>query len=191
MLDKMSNGNGYPPMHAVHRRPDPNQMAKDLLASADSNGDGSISKSEFELLMQNAGKSDATTINNLFAYLDQNSDGSVSSQETTDAIAAMVDQMRGHVMNAGTPFHPAAAAVENARGRVDGDGDRDGGRGESGNEASERQALLSNAAAGQATANVPNASSRIAFMIQGLLHQYQETQADTPSQTTSLLSTSA
>jgi len=178
-------------MHGMHRRLNPSQLAKDLMASADSNGDGKISKSEFESLMKNSGKSDTSTIDNLFSMLDSNANGSVSKQETTDAITAMVDKMRSQVMQAGQSFNPAVAAVANAQGNVDADGDNDGGHGESGREASEGQALLRSAAAGQPAANTPGISNKIAFVIEGLLHQYQENQANAPAQSTSLLSTSA
>jgi len=179
-------------MHGMHRRPDPSQLAQDLIASADSNGDGKISKSEFESLMQNAGKSDTSTIDKLFAYLDNNGDGSVSSQETTDAITAMVDKMRGQVMQSSMQPNPAVAAAQaQAQGNVDADGDNDGSRGESGRESAERQAMLMNATTGQSAANSPGVSNRVAFLIEGLLHQYQQTQANSPAQGTSLLSTSA
>jgi len=170
--------------------PDPSRLAQDLMASADSNGDGKVSKSEFESLMQNAGKSDTTTINNLFAYLDNNGDGSVSSQESTDAITAMVDKMRGQVMQSAMQFNPEAAAAQ-SQGNVDADGDDDGSRGESGREASERQSMINAAASGQVPTNANGVNNRVAFLIEGLLHQYQQTQDNTPAQVTSLLSTSA
>lgn len=181
--------------HGMHGQAGAKQLAKELLSSADSNGDGKISKTEFESLMKNAAKSDATSIDNLFAYLDNNSDGSVSSQETTDAISALVDQMRGHVLQAGMQFNPLAAEAvqKHGSGVIDTDGDDDAGRGESIREASEHEAAqaMANASGSQSSENSSASSQRLAFLIQGLLHQYQENQANAPAQTSSLLSTSA
>ena len=67
MLNTTNYGSSYPPTtHGMHRHLDPSNLARELMASADSNGDGKISKSEFESLMKNAGKTDTTTIDNLF-----------------------------------------------------------------------------------------------------------------------------
>jgi len=154
-----------------HHHPDPSQMAQELLSAADSNGDGSISKSEFTALMQGAGKGDTAAIDKLFSTLDKNGDGSVSTQETTTAITSLFDNMRNHLLQS---RGRNAAGPAPAGGDADGDGDGDRG-GESGVQAGGGHGV----------------NPRIAMLIQGLLHQYQVNQSTSTTPTSGLLSASA
>lgn len=199
MLSTTGYGNQYPPMmHGTHRHMNPSKMAQQLMASADGNGDGAISKSEFQSLMQNAGKSDASTIDNLFAFLDSNGDGNISAQESTDAITAMVNQMRSQVMSANSQGNPSAAA--------DTDGDNDGSKGAQVSSTALQQALMNRAMSAQHHANASASDSdgdndgsagnagvnaKIAFLIQGLLNEYQQNQSNSSTLTNSLISASA
>jgi Ca2+-binding EF-hand superfamily protein len=138
MMNALSSGgnNMSTMMNGMHRRPDPSQMAKDLLSRADSDGDGSISETEFNSLLESTSDSDAETVSNLFSQLDSDSDGSINEQETTDAISALVDQMRSHVMhdqaNMPPPPPPGMGQGPNAADFLsDADADGDGSLDES------------------------------------------------------------
>jgi len=171
MINTTNYGGDYPPMmRGMSHHPEPSKMAQDLLSAADSNGDGSISKAEFTSLMQGAGKTDTTAIDNLFTMLDKNGDGSVSNQESADTLTTLFDNMRNQLLQ--SRGLNAAAGAPGTGGDTDGDDDHDRG-GES---------------RAQAAGGV---NPRIAFLLQGLLHEYQANQSTTSSQDQGLISTSA
>jgi len=64
---------------------DPSSALKDLFSQIDSNGDGQISKSEFESAL-GAGGTNLTQADNVFNKLDANGDGSVSLDEMSKAL---------------------------------------------------------------------------------------------------------
>jgi len=65
----------------------PSNAMKDLFSQLDVNGDGSISKSEFEQQL-GAGGTNVAAADNVFAKLDTDGDGSVSINELTSALQA-------------------------------------------------------------------------------------------------------
>lgn len=65
----------------------PSSAMKDLFSQLDVNGDGSISKSEFEQQL-GAGGTNVAAADNVFAKLDTDGDGSVSINELTSALQA-------------------------------------------------------------------------------------------------------
>jgi Ca2+-binding EF-hand superfamily protein len=77
------NGNG----------PDFSKMAKDLMTSLDTGGDGSIDKSEFTAALSAGQSSNSTNADTLFSKLDTNGDGKVDEAELTEALKNMKPPM--------------------------------------------------------------------------------------------------
>lgn len=72
-------------------KPNFEEMANELLASMDSDGNGTIDKAEFSAAAQSmASQSDDTSeLDDIFASLDTDSDGSMSSEELISALKNM------------------------------------------------------------------------------------------------------
>ena len=68
-------------------------FSQQLFSLLDTNGDGTISKSEFETAFGQNGNT--TQADSIFAKLDANSDGSVSQSELTNALDGGQDQSQG------------------------------------------------------------------------------------------------
>jgi Ca2+-binding EF-hand superfamily protein len=66
-------------------RPSPSDSLKDLLSLIDGNGDGKISKAEFEDKL-GAGVTNVSAADDMFAKLDADSDGSVTLKEMSSAL---------------------------------------------------------------------------------------------------------
>ena len=73
----------------------PQDALKDLFSQIDANGDGSISKSEFESAL-GAGGTNLTAADDVFGKLDSNSDGSVSLDELKNALQGAGGHHGGH-----------------------------------------------------------------------------------------------
>ena len=69
--------------------------ASGLLAKLDANGDGSVSKSEFESALSGAGV-DTSSADALFSKLDANGDGSISKSELASARGGYHSHHHGH-----------------------------------------------------------------------------------------------
>lgn len=110
MMNTISSSGGYSAAMMggmPSMRPDPSQLAADLFSTADSNNDGSISQAEFTSLLQsNDSSASSDAINNLFSQLDSNGDGSLSSQETSDAVNKLFEQMRQSMANGQADMPP-------------------------------------------------------------------------------------
>jgi Ca2+-binding EF-hand superfamily protein len=86
------------------------QLAQSLFAQIDSNGDGTISQSELEQAVTNAGGSkDAADA--LYAKLDPNGTGSVSEQQFAQALFQSLPHHHHHHHGGG---HPAGASADSA-----------------------------------------------------------------------------
>ncbi|MFO1435922.1 MAG: EF-hand domain-containing protein [Gammaproteobacteria bacterium] len=82
------------------QRPDPAQMAENLFSKLDTDGQGSIDKSELtSALSGSSSTNDTSGVDALFSKLDGDSDGKVSKQELTDALKQFDSQMRSMRMN--------------------------------------------------------------------------------------------
>lgn len=85
--------------------------ASGLFAKLDTDGDGSISKSEFESALGNAGV-DANSADSVFAKLDANGDGSISKSELASARGGYHSHHHAH--HAGGGSGGGAASLLNA-----------------------------------------------------------------------------
>ncbi len=91
---------------------------KDLFSQLDANGDGQISKSEFENAL-GAGGTNLAQADNVFGKLDKNGDGSVSLDELSSALKGKGHHHHHHAASAdgsggadGSNSDPLAAGVE-------------------------------------------------------------------------------
>jgi Ca2+-binding EF-hand superfamily protein len=103
----------------------PMQIAQNMFAQADGNGDGAITQSELEQAVSAAGGSKAGA-DALFAKLDPGGTGSVSQQQfidalkppsasgntAQDALLALLDQASQSSATAGIPPHPGTTAQD-------------------------------------------------------------------------------
>jgi len=79
---------------------DPTALYKSLFKKVDSNGDGSIDKTEFESAVSSmaAGQtSDSQSTDTLFSKLDTDGNGTVSENEMMASLKAMSEQRRAHM----------------------------------------------------------------------------------------------
>src|SRR5712672_3966782 len=74
---------------------------KDLFAQVDADGDGKITKSEFENAL-GAGGTNLAQADDVFSKLDKNSDGSVSLDEMASALKGGKGQHHHHRMASGS-----------------------------------------------------------------------------------------
>ncbi|MBL4899161.1 MAG: EF-hand domain-containing protein [Colwellia sp.] len=110
MINNISSG-GYSSMimQSMQNRMPPNaeQMAEDLLSAADTDSNGSISKTEFSAMFSSEESADSSTISGLFTEMDADGDGSVSVSEASDAISNLLQQLQEQRMtSAGMPPPP-------------------------------------------------------------------------------------
>lgn len=108
MINNVSSGGYSPMMHGMHNRmpPNPDQMAENLLSSADTDSNGSISKTEFSALFSNAETSDSSDINGLFSDLDADGNEAVSLDEATDAVSNLLQKLQEQRMASDMPPPP-------------------------------------------------------------------------------------
>ncbi len=105
MINSISSG-GYSTamMGATRSRgAQPETLAEQLLAAADSDQDNSISQTEFLSLV---GTDDSSTAEGLFASLDSDGDGALSQSEAQDAFQGLLDQMRSETLLARSDMPP-------------------------------------------------------------------------------------
>lgn len=88
------------------RRPDPTQMAENLVSKIDTSGEGSIQKAElqsaFAGLSSSSGSSEASSTSStdaLFSRLDGDSDGSITQAELSEAAKKLADEMEGQMLS--------------------------------------------------------------------------------------------
>lgn len=97
MINNISSG-GYSSMmmQGMQNKMPPNaeQMAEDLLSSADTDNNGSISKAEFSAMFSSDETSDSTAISGLFAEMDADGDEAVSIDEASNAISNLLQQLQ-------------------------------------------------------------------------------------------------
>ena len=88
------------PMPPPRSGPDAARLGDKLISQVDSDGDGSLSKAEFTAMLGSIGTDgatqdvDADAVDGLYAGLDADGDGTLSATEVTDAISALLEQMR-------------------------------------------------------------------------------------------------
>lgn len=106
--------------------PDPDKISDELLAKADTDNDGIISKSEFSSLFETDESSDSESIDGLFSQMDSDGDGSVTSEEASIAISdLLIQQMQQQGM--GNTMPPPPPPPESAEDLISsGDTDEDG-----------------------------------------------------------------
>src|SRR3984893_8649724 len=93
---------------------DPSSALKDLFSQLDANGDGQISKSEFENAL-GAGGTNIAQADAVFSKLDKNGDGSVSLDELTSALKGSKGHHHHHVASSdgsGGPTGPAGSSSD-------------------------------------------------------------------------------
>ena len=78
---------------------DPSNALKDLFSQIDADGDGSISKTEFEKAL-GAGGTNLAAADDVFGKLDANGDGSVSLDELKSALQGQAHHGHHHHMQA-------------------------------------------------------------------------------------------
>jgi len=102
----------------------PSGALQDLFSQIDANGDGEISKSEFENAL-GAGGTNLAQADDVFNKLDTNGDGSVSLQEMTSALKGGKGSKEGHHHHAhvGGSGGGTNAAATNAATSADGSSD--------------------------------------------------------------------
>ncbi len=88
------------------RRPDPTQMAENLVSKIDTSGEGSIQKAElqsaFASLSSSSGSSEASSTSStdaLFSRLDGDGDGSITQAELSEAAKKLADEMEGQMLS--------------------------------------------------------------------------------------------
>ena len=108
MISNVSSGGYSPMMQGMHNRmpPNPEQMAEDLLSSADTDSNGAISKKEFTALFSSEETSDSSDINGLFSDLDADGDEAVSLDEATNAVSNLLQQLQEQRMSSDMPPPP-------------------------------------------------------------------------------------
>ncbi len=105
MISSISSG-GYSPMMLSGMRggggaPDPTKMQEKLFAKADTNGDGTIDKTELTTLMESTGTDQSVSADDLFSQMDSDGDGQISQQEATDTASQLLEDLRSQFMQAG------------------------------------------------------------------------------------------
>jgi Ca2+-binding EF-hand superfamily protein len=83
MSAQLSSSSAAPPPPPGSPPGDPEEM----FASIDSNGDGSIAKSELETFLADRSQGDGPTVDDIFARDDADEDGSISTDEFTAAVS--------------------------------------------------------------------------------------------------------
>jgi|GEM_PF-2546088 len=89
--------------------PDASQTAEKMFSKVDTNGDGSIDKTEFATAIQNrgdSGKGQAVNADDLFSKIDSNGDGTVSKAENTDYLKQLQAQRKAGAPNGDGPPPP-------------------------------------------------------------------------------------
>ena len=89
----------HSPVHGGHHGHGASKMAAEIISSADTDDDGSISKSELTaMLAKNSGSTDSTAVSakvdEIFKQIDTDGDGEISKSELTSALKTAHDQMR-------------------------------------------------------------------------------------------------
>jgi len=123
MINNVSDGGYASMMMQGMQRPMPPssaQMADDLLSTADTDNNGTISKTEFtELFSSNVSsdiKSDESSsganISGLFSEMDANGDDAISLNEATDAVSNLLQQLQEQRQASNTPPPPPPPSAE-------------------------------------------------------------------------------
>lgn len=94
MFNSISSGVSSMMPNASFQRPEMNSeaMAEELVAAADSDGDGAISEAEFSAFHENRG--DSSEIQSLFEQMDESGDGTLSSSEISETLQQLEQQFR-------------------------------------------------------------------------------------------------
>lgn len=110
MMNTIGSCSGYPAatMSGLQgTRPGAPNPGESLFSTADADGDGTVSKAEFNTLLQGTDSAvDDDTADGLFSQLDADGDGALSAQETTDAINSMLTRLRGSMPSGAMPPMP-------------------------------------------------------------------------------------
>ncbi|MGL1959302.1 MAG: EF-hand domain-containing protein [Colwellia sp.] len=130
MINSVSSGGFYPAITQAQSPPNAGQMAEDLLSAADTDNDGSISKAEFNTLVESQNSDSSESISGLFSQMDADGDESVSLDEATEAISSLLQQLQEQRMaNQGAmpppPPPPGGGSAEELLSSAD--TDEDGG----------------------------------------------------------------
>jgi Ca2+-binding EF-hand superfamily protein len=92
------------------------KAAKKLLASMDSNGNGSVSEAEFSKAMGQVSNSSSTQIDKAFDAMDTNKNGSLSSSELLQALQQMAKMEQTKHTNTSTYEQNAIASNKGTSG---------------------------------------------------------------------------
>ncbi len=132
MISNISSG-GYSAMmmQGMQHKAPPNaeQIAEDLLSSADTDGNGSISKAEFSAAFGSDNDTDSSTVSGLFAEMDADGNEEVSVDEASNAISNLLQQLQEQrFSNTNMPPPPPSEGMPNAEDLMaSADSDEDGG----------------------------------------------------------------
>ncbi len=114
MIDSIgTSGYSASMMSGMRQRtsPEPDKISEKLLAKADADSDGIISKSEFTSLFETSESSDSESIDGLFSQMDSDGDGSVTTEEASIAISdLLIQQMQQQGMGNNMPPPPPPPA---------------------------------------------------------------------------------
>lgn len=101
MINNISSGGYSAMMQGMQNRVQPNieQMTEDLLSAADTDSNGSISKSEFSAMFTSEETSDSNAISGLFSEMDADGDEAISVDEATDAVSNLLQQLQQQRMS--------------------------------------------------------------------------------------------
>lgn len=109
MINSISSG-GYSSMMLSGTRggtgqPDPTKMQERLFSKADTDGNGSIDKTELAALMESTsgsnGSSSSVSADELFSQMDGDGDGQITQQEATDAASKLLEDLQSQFMQSG------------------------------------------------------------------------------------------
>tara|TARA_R110002167_G_scaffold91458_1_gene246005 strand:- start:48147 stop:48800 length:654 start_codon:yes stop_codon:yes gene_type:complete len=136
------NSGGFAPMmmQGMQNRQPPSaeQLSGDLLSAADTDSNGSISKTEFSAMFSSEDTSDSSAINGLFSEMDADGDEAVSVDKASNAISSFLQQLQEQrLANASVgSSNDAGSSTTDGDGGADGYGfkgvrDGDGGTDES------------------------------------------------------------
>ncbi|MBL4766080.1 MAG: EF-hand domain-containing protein [Colwellia sp.] len=124
MINNISSGGYSAMMQGMQNRMQPNieQMTEDLLSVADTDSNGSISKSEFSAMFTSEETSDSNAISGLFTEMDTDGDEAISVAEATDAVSNLLQQLQQQRMsNANMPPPPPPGNAEDLMSSADSD----------------------------------------------------------------------
>lgn len=101
-------------------------VAEELISQADTDENGTISKTEFAALYQDNESVDSDSIDSLFTEMDSDGDGSVSTTEVTETVGNLLQQLEQQFMLSSTPPPPPPPQEQESAEDLLSSGDSDG-----------------------------------------------------------------